>query len=334
MTNRSRPPSSTVSGAVVGLVIVLGLAGCNKKDVAASDEPAAAGETTDVTSDRSMQVMNFYVDFFNELIRDVPATMRNYFSRAKDDGLDADTMKKWGNVVCAGGGWMKLKRDGAKKKLDKAAKASTGEFSKMPDLAQAMYDKGVAYADQRDAVCAYIKSGDYAKDGGARAKALHTEVMAAREAWNSAVGGLATELDRIEDAQSLAELAKHEADKGYGYWFRFTTIRANEFLRVVRRDATKIEASVPRVEEAITGIQELARSKGAAVHKSFEGYVKQVDRLAKDVAKLKKALASAKTPAAKEEVVDKHFGNLVSIYNSMISLHNTLIGVEGRGELK
>jgi hypothetical protein len=316
------------------LAVALAAPGCKKKDMPTRDEPAAEGETTDVTSDRSMQVMNFYVDFFNELLRDVPSGLRNYWSRTKDDGLDVDTMTKWGNVVCAGTGWMKMKREGAKKQLDKATKSSSGEFANMPPLAQAMYAAGVAYADQRDAVCGYVKGGEFKNDKGAKAKTLHTAVVAAREEWNKAVGALAAELDRIQDAQALAELAKYEADKSYGYWFRITTMRANEWLRIVRRDASKIEANTAALEETIAGVQEFNKAKGDAAHKSFQSYVKQVDRLAKDVAKLKKALASAKKPADKELVVDKQFDSLVSIYNTMISLHNTMIGVEGRGELK
>ena len=41
-----------------------------------------------------------------------------------------------------------------------------------------------------------------------------------------------------------------------------------------------------------------------------------------------------RSPAAKNQAVEKQFEDLISIYNTMISLHNTLIGAEGRGDLK
>jgi len=281
-----------------------------------------------------MQVMNLYVELFNELIRDVPSPLTNYYDHATETGLTLDDMTKWGNVICAGPGWMKMSRDGAKKQVEKATRASSGEFAKMPPLAEAMLTTGVAYAAVRDEVCAYVKSGEFKRDRGAQAKVRHTKVLAARDAWNAAVGALGGELDRVEDAQSLAELKKHEADKSYGYWFRFTTIRANEFLRVVRRDATKVEASVAPLAEAIAGARAFAATKGDKVHESFAGYMKQVDRLEQALTKLTKALKSAKTPAAKQAAVEQAFDGLIDIYNTMISLHNVLIGVEGRGDLK
>ena len=320
----------------LALVLVAALAGggCKKPDPAKHDEPAAAGSTADLSSDRSMQVMNLYVELFNDLIKDVPSPMSNYFDRATENGLALEEMTKWGNVICAGAGWMKMSRDGARKQAAEAKRSSSGEFAKMPPLAEAMLTTGVAYADTRDEVCKYIKSGDFKKDQGGRAKELHGKVLAAREAWNAAVGALGSELDRVEDAQTQAELKKHEADQSYGYWFRLTTMRANELLRVVRRDAAKIEASVAPFTDAVAGAQAFAATKGAKVNQSFAGYLKQVERMTKAVAALQKSLASAKTPAAKQLVVDKAFDDLVGIYNTMISLHNTLIGAEGRGDLR
>ena len=78
----------------------------------------------------------------------------------------------------------------------------------------------------------------------------------------------------------------------------------------------------------------VAMSKGAGVNESLAGYMKQVDRLSDATAKLEKAYRAAKTPAAKNQAVEKQFEDLISIYNTMISLHNTLIGAEGRGDLK
>jgi len=306
--------------------------GCKKK-FAKEDEPAAAGDTKDVTSDRSMQVMNYYVDFFNEVLADAPAPLENYFEYAGEDGLSTDNMSKWGNVICAGAGWMKIARDGAKEKLETAKRASSGEFAKMPALGDAMFAAGVALGDQRETLCKYVKGGEFKSDSGAKAKELHKSIVAAHESWNQAVGALGGELDRVQDAQSLAELKQHEKDT-YGYWFRFMTIPANEFLRVARRDPAKLDASFAAVKDAITGAKAFATSKGAAVNESFAGYMKQVDRLSAATAKLEKAFASAKTPAAKSQAVEKQFEDLISIYNTMISLHNTLIGAEGRGDLK
>jgi|GEM_PF-2007118 len=318
---------------VVGSLALVLNAGCKKKDLAAEKAPAAKGSTGDLGSDRSMQVMNYYVEYFNDLISEVPSMARNYWDQAGDAPLTVDTMTKWGNVICAGTGWMKLRRDGSKKQLEVAKKASTGEFAKMPPLADAMYAGGLAYADQRDAVCKYIKGGEFKTDAGAKAKALHDGMISARDGWNQGADGLGNELDRVEDAQSTAELAKQDQNS-YGYWFRFTTIRANELLRVARRDATKVDAEIAKVDESIAGFKAFAASKGAGVNETFAGYGEQLDRLSKAMVGLKKGLAGAKTTPKKEEVVEKQFGNLISIYNTMISLHNTLIGAEGRGDLK
>ena len=319
----------------VSLIVALAVAGagCKKKDVAGEKEPAAAGATTDVTSDRSLQVMNYYVELFNELIGEVPDVARNYWDQAGDAPLTVETMTKWGNVICAGTGWMKMKRDSSKKQLEVAKKASSGEFVKLPPLADAMHATGVAYAEQRDELCKYVKGGEWKTDAGAKAKTFHTALGAARDAWNAAAGGLGAELDRIEDAQSNAELAKHD-DKSYGYWFRVTTMRANEFLRLARRDAVKAEAALPKLQAALAAFDAFGKSKGTAVHETFAGYGKQVERFATAATKLAKGLAGAKTVPAKEVVIEKQFDELVSIYNTMISLHNTLVGAEGRGDLK
>ncbi len=315
-------------------VLLLVTTGCKKKDKAADDEPAAEGSTTDVTSDRSMQVMNAYVELFNGLLDAVPDTLDNYWDQGEGKALTVDTMTKWGNVICAGAGWMKMNREQSKDQVDKVKRLSSGEFANMPPLAEAMLAAGVALVDQRDAMCAYVKGGQFKDDQGAKAGAIHGDIVKARDAWNAAVDALAAELDRVQDAQSMAELTKHEADKSYGYWFRFTTIRANEFLRLARRDPVKAEASLAPLEEALAGFDAFLKSKGATVHETFAGYAKQVDRFAATTAKLEPALASAKTPAAKGAAIDAVFDDLISAYNTMISLHNVLIEAEARGDLK
>jgi hypothetical protein len=321
------------SGLALSLVLLFTAASCKKKVFKKDDEPAAAGDTKDVTSDRSLQVMNYYVDFFNEVLAAAPSPLENYFERAGDNGLSVEDMSKWGNVICAGAGWMKISRDGAKEKLDTARRASSGEFASMPALGDAMFNAGVALGDQREAVCTYVKGGQFKSDNGARAKELHQAVMAANEAWNKAVGALGAELDRVQDAQSLAELKQHPNDT-YGYWFRFMTIEANEFLRIARRDPAKLDVSFAALKDATSGAKAFAAAKGAGVHESFAGYMKQVDRLAVAVGKLEKGFAGAKTPAARSQLVEKQFEDLISTYNTMISLHNVLIAAEGRGDLE
>ena len=318
---------------VVVLAVAVAGAGCKGMKPKPKEDPKAEGSTTDVTSDRSMQVMNYYVEFFNDLIDEIPDLTRNYWERAGDAGLDVETMTKWGNVVCAGAGWMKMKREEAKTRVGQIEKQSSGEFAKMPPLAKAMYDAAIAYAEKRDAMCAYVKGGEFKNDAGAKAKALHADLVAASEAWGKAVDALAVDLERVEDAQSNAELAKHEAGKSYGYWFRLATIRSNEFLRVARRDGAKAEAGLPRLEEAIAGFVAFAKDKPNA-HASFVGFGKQVDRMQQALAKLKPALAKATTPAAKAAAIEAAMENLLSIYNTMVSLHNTLVEAEGNGQLK
>lgn len=308
-------------GLIVGVVLVT-LLGCKKKDKAADDEPAAEGSTSDLTSDRSMQVMNAYVDFFNEVLDSAPDTLDNYWKRAGDKPLTVDTMTKWGNVICAGAGWMKMQREQSKDQVDKVKRLSSGEFEKMPPLAEAMYTSAVAYVDQRDAMCAYVKGGKFKDDQGAGAAAIHDGIVKARDAWNTSVDALAAELDRVQDAQAAAELAKFEGDKGYGYWFRFVTIRANEYLRLARRDPAAADANLPALQEAVTGFHAFLEGKGATVNETFAGYGKQVDRFAAAAEKLK------------GKPSDDGFDALVDAYNTMISLHNTLIAAEGRGDLK
>lgn len=321
------------SGLALSLVLLFTAGACKKKVFKKEDEPAAAGDTKDVTSDRSMQVMNYYVDFFNEVLADAPSPLRSYLEYAGDEGLSTENMTKWGNVICAGAGWMKISRDGAKEKLETAKRSSSGEFAKMPALADAMFAAGTALGDQREAVCKYVKGGEFKSDGGARAKELHKAVVAAYETWNQAVGALGAELDRVQDAQSLAELKQHAPDT-YGYWFRFTTMQANEFLRVARRDPAKLDGSFAALKDAVAGAKAFAASKGAGVDETFAGYMKQVDRFAGATAKLEKSVRAAGTPAAKGQAVEKQFEDLISTYNTMISLHNTLVAAEGRGALK
>ncbi len=315
------------------LATATALAGCKGMKPKPKDDPKAEGSTKDVTSDRSMQVMNYYVEFFNDLIDEIPDLTRNYWDRAGDAGLDVTTMGKWGNVICAGAGWMKLKRDKANERLGKIEKQSSGEFAKMPPLAKAMLDAAVAYADQRDAMCTYVKGRGFEKDAGAQAKALHDGLVAAQTTWRGAVDALAIELERVEDTQSNAELAKHEAAKSYGYWFRLATIRSNEFLRTARRDAGKAEAMVGKLDEALAGFAAFAKDKTGAPG-SFVGFGKQVERMQGALAKLKPALAKAGDAKAKEAAVVEAMDDLIGIYNTMVSLHNALVGAEANGQLK
>ena len=196
---------SLVRARLATVLVVVALVGaCKPKKPEVKDQPAAEGSTKDLGSDRSMQVMNYYVEFFNDLIKDVPGLTTNYWARAGEAGLDVDTMTKWGNVICAGAGWMKMRRDEAKERVAQVERQSSGAFAKMPPLAKAMYEAGVAYAEQRDAMCGYVKGGGWKADAGAKAKAIHGDLIKARDGFGAAVDALAAELERVEDAQSLS----------------------------------------------------------------------------------------------------------------------------------
>lgn len=322
----------TIATTCISLILGAALAaGCKKPEP--KEDPAAEGSTDDVNSDRSKQVMNYYVDFFNTVIRDAPAPLKSYWRRAdKEKGLSVEDMTKWANVVC-GPPWMKMKQDQAKKKLEQARKASSGEFATLPPKGEAMLAAGVALNEKRDAMCEYVKGGGFKKDSGAGAAEHHKEIIAAQKSWHEAVGALAGELDRIEDAQVLAEIKKHEAAKGQSYWYRHASFESNQLLRVARRDPARLGEAIGAAKQAIADTQAYAKANAGKLHKSFEGYMKQVDRMAAALDKLEKGLAKAKTDADKVEVVDKQFKDLVGIYNTMVSLYNTLIQAESRGEL-
>ncbi len=317
------------------LAAAAGAAACKKPTAKAkNDPPAAAGSTTDLGSDRSMQVMNAYVEYFNDVIDVVPRMSRGYWDKAGEAGLTVDVMTRSGNLVCAGAGWMKLQRDKAGDRVAALERQSSGEFARMPALARAMLDASLAYATVRDAMCGYVKGGGYKADAGARAKELHAEMTKAAASWDGAVDALASELERIEDTQSQAELARHEADKGYGYWFRLATIRSNEALRLLRRDAVRGEAGLAALTEALAGFTSFVGSKGDKLPGSFAGFATQVERLQKALGKLGPALAAARTPVAKRGVVEDASKDLMSIYNTMVGLHNTLVSQEGNGQLR
>ena len=116
-----------------------------------------------------------------------------------------------------------------------------------------MLAAGVALNEKRDAMCEYVKGGGFKADKRRQGRrAPRGDRHGAARSWYEAVGALAGELDRIEDAQVLAEIKKHEAAKGQSYYYRYASFKTNQLLRVARREPTKLGPALAETKAAIS----------------------------------------------------------------------------------
>ncbi len=292
------------------------------------------GSTSDVKSEKSMEVMGTWATFFNETIGGVPDLLDSHFKKMPHgEALTVEFLTKNANFACMGMGWMDMDKNSAKKALDGAKKASTGKFADLPALGDAMWAAATKVDTTRSEFCNNIKAEDFKDDAAAKANELHKQLAAAGEEWRVSSAAMADALDKFENEQVLAQIEKHAKSKDYSYWFRYFNYKAKQALTRIQREPLTASAVVTALEVDHKALTEFANGKDK-LNGAFESYVDVTNTYMQNAKKIRRAADEAKDDAAKTKIVEKMSDSLVSPYNSLVSMHNSLSQMEAAKALK
>jgi hypothetical protein len=267
--------------------------------------------------------MGLYAKGFNVLLKDLQDMVTGYFHSIPDSGPTLEAKPHLFSSQSFAVSAVKEAREAftAAKEEAPAALASLGPAS----------DRVIAASDQAIAVFAaaakYYEAENYKDDQLAKGKQLHAAMLAARKELSAAMGALEDGLSGIEDAQATADIKDHEGDKSYGYWFRFYTFAAKQFLGA-SRDAGKLEGAYQAIGAAREGLAAFAATKGSELAPGFAPYVASADSF---YAACTKLVRQAKGVHA--ETGDAGQG-LIAAYNVLIRSGNFLYELESTSSLK
>lgn len=308
------------------------------------------GAASAVVSDEAREAMGLYATGYNALLDDPKGLVKEYYDAAplvapegsKGGDVDVYSLPIDEKAVAAGKmrlfprqGFARTKITEARTSFDgakKAAPSALAGLAPLADAALAGIEKVLAVYEEAQKYC---DAQDYKDDKGAKARDLHARMGAAAKAFNGALDALDAELSRVEDQQALSELAQYEAEKGYGYWFRFYNIRAKALLDAEKRasaggGAAVYEAAFTACGEAYNGLTAFANGKGSGVNTVFKSYA---DMATAFDSSGKKLLRQFKEDASPEKI-DPLADDLVSRYNNLVGMTNSLFKMEDAGLLK
>ncbi len=287
-----------------------------------------------IHGDTGHETMGAYAAGYNILIDEIPNLLDRYFKNTPPDGPTLKSLTDKKTWLCSGRPFMEMKRKKASEAFEKGKGSANAELKHLVPMADALWTASMEVSSLSEEYCKYIEAEDFKDDQGAKAKEFHARWVAAAEKYSTAQGKFSDELDKIEDQQMVADIEKHAKDKGYGYWFRQFNFKAKQFVAKVRSDRANLSAHTAELEPAYNDLSSFSKEKGASLNSSFKSYQRDADSFFAEVKKMNRAVAEAKDDEARSKAVEDGFDDIVRDYNSLVSMHNSLVELEGYGQLK
>ncbi len=298
---------------------------------------ACKGDTNDVKSEASMQVMSLYAQFYNETIDDVPDLIEDHFENLPSNGepITVAMLSKMNKVmsICSGRGWFEMDRKEAEEALQAAKEASSGKFKDLPPLADAMWEAANKINSTRKEMCIYLKAEDFKDDDAAKANTFNKQMIAAAEDWQTSSAALADALGAFEDEQTLAQIKKYEKDKSYSYWFRHINYMAKQVIRGGEKGPDALIKAITEIESEHATFKTFVAAQ-AKLPPAFDGYVSSTERFMAEAKKTRRDLAEAKDDEKKAKIINNKMDSIIGAYNGLVSMHNSLSQLEANDLLK
>jgi hypothetical protein len=306
----------------LALVLILGASGCSKLNKVLPEKEDSAAPAV---SDQDMSVMGHYAEGFNTIIGKPHECLTEYMSKIPEEGPEAG--KKY--TLFPRQNFASTALDAAKKQFAEAKKGASSKLTHLGPLA----DAAVADLEQIVATFAeahkYYDAENFKDDGGAKGKELHEKMVKLAGSYQANMEKLENALSEVERQQTLAELKKYEADKGYSYWFRAFNFEANQLLKGV--DKARFEKSFAKLNEIYSSLKGFADGKGDQLNATFKAYMTQVERFHSIATKASRTFAETPDNA---EAIAKHHDDLINAYNTMINVSNSMQELEANNLLK
>jgi hypothetical protein len=291
--------------------------------LAASAALAACKPDQGVTGDAAKEAMGLYAKGYNLLLTQPSAMVKSYFHTLSEDGPAAGARPH----LQPAASWAQKTVKEAREAFATAQKAAPSALAKLgpaSDRALTANDQAIAVELEAEK---YYEAEGYKSDQLAKGKELHAKMVAARKELSAAMGALEDGLSEVEDAQAVADLKNHEADKGYSYWFRYFNLEAKNYLAAVR-DPAKRAAATQAIRAAHDALAAFVAGKGSELSSYFSTYAASADSF---WAACQKFERQGQGVAA--ETGDAEQG-LIAAYNGLIKSGNFLYKLESTDSLK
>ncbi len=294
------------------------------------------GNTNDVKSEASMQVMSLYAEFYNETIDDICDLIEDHFKNlpSNDEPITVAMLGAPGVwTVCSGVGWRDMDRNEANEALQAAKEGSSGKFKDLPPLADAMWEAANKINSTRKEFCVYFKAEDYKDDDAAKANAFNKQMIAAAGDWQTSSAALSDALGAFEDEQTLAQIKKYEKDKSYSYWFRHFNYMAKQVIRGGEQGPDALVKAITEIEAEHATFKTFVAAQ-AKLAPAFDAYVDSTERFMAEAKKARRDLGEAKDDEKKAKIINNKMDSIIGAYNSLVGMHNTLSELEANDLLK
>jgi hypothetical protein len=285
------------------------------------------------TGDSAMQAMGAYAKGYNLIIQNVPNLFEGYADNVPEEGLTAEVLDKNGNRIC--GTLLFLGVDSpetVEQAFAEAKRSAPKELEHLAPIADDLLNVMKEALADHEAFCKYVKAEDYKDDGAKLAQAHMDKMIAHHDKYREIIQKFSAALDEIEFKQMAAEVARHEKDKGYRYWYRQINLESKKFLRDVESDPD----NYGKHYEALAGVHEeftkFVADKGGELNETFGHYRDNVDTFMAEAKKLNRTAAELHGEE-KLAAIGDGFDKLVNGYNMVINWTETFSQLEQYDQL-
>lgn len=270
-----------------------------------------------------------YARGYNALVGEPRRLIRGYFSQFPADKPPAITQPP---SLSASDSFVTQRIDEARKAFDEARDAAPSTLASFAPAAAAALSAMESTLAIYNKAAAYYAAESYKDDKGEQANKLHGELGKATHELDQKLDALAAEIEKVEDAQAVDEIAKYAGDKDYSYWFRYYTHEAKQVVIALDRGGppTALVAAIDKLSATSEQFAAFVTKKGNALSSSFTSYVSAVEGMRAEIAKLRRLASGEHADAELEQAVSAVY----SAYNRLVDIGNTLYQVEGVDNLK
>lgn len=218
--------------------------------------------------------------------------------------------------------------DKARDAVDAAVSRTPGEYRNLSDAARVMVAQSremlAAYRDTEG----YLQRKDYLSDKGEGLNALRERFKASLDTYTTGLEETDRMLTVLEDAITERDIAAHEKDKGYGYWFRRGNLTSRKVLAALATGEA-LEAAMKGNRDFSEELAVFMTAQGDKLNKPFGTWAGMHGNFLNTSIGLEKMLASDDDAA-----VDREHNKLIGYYNAMVDVTNSLFELESNGIIK
>ncbi len=289
--------------------------------------PACKYLDTGLQGDPAQKAMGYYAEGYNQMVAEIDRSIVDRYTSA----IPAEGPKEFERIhLFPATILLKQRTDKARSAFASAKSAAPSSMAHLGPLSDEVLAAATQITEVYEEALKYYDAKDWEDDAGAKARQIHTRMQQGIARWRQSRHVFSVALDEIEDKQMAAEVAKHAADKDYGYWLRRFNLDAKKLLRAGTAEPKAFDIAFAEMQAAYDGLHAFVKAEGSDFKAPFKAYSGHTDRFHAAAKRLRRARRAE--PADPKRLEREHKA-LIQAYNTLIAIGNSMFELEAHGLL-